>query len=266
MLFMTNLSEMRINLEEEFPHLPNAPIVEAVIEIRTKARNEWKEDNIVKEIKQKLPDYPVRESGRKYQHEVLLETGSKEPAKQAIKDLGWRGLKLTSENKLHIVQLNKDGFIFSWLKPYNEWKKFTPEAFRLWDIYKKIAAPDAIQRIGVRFINRIGIPHKTFQLEDYLSVSPSAPKGLDLPFESFLHRDTLALPDYGYAINITRTIQPAQSNQSNETGIILDIDVFAMPNSELKDDTIKTKLDEMHWLKNKAFFGSITKEALELFK
>ena len=49
-------------------------------------------------------------------------------------------------------------------------------------------------------------------------------------------------------------------------GLILDIDVFTTRAMELNEEVFLKRLQEMRWLKNKAFFGSITQKALERFK
>ena len=70
-----------------------------------------------------------------------------------------------------------------------------------------LAKPAEIQRVGLRFINRMGLmPDEP--LEDYLQILPQKPQGLDIPIGSFFHHEVLNVPDYPYAINIRRTIQP----------------------------------------------------------
>jgi uncharacterized protein (TIGR04255 family) len=89
---------------------------------------------------------------------------------------------------------------------------------------------------------------------------------LDLPFQGFMHHDTLAVPEHPYAMNVIRTIQPPQANGHAGTALILDIDVFTTQGFELDDEILRRRLLEMRWLKNKAFFGSITEKALEMFR
>ena len=81
-----------------------------------------------------------------------------------------------------------------------------------------------------------------------------------------MHKDTLGVPGHPYAINVIRTIQQLNSNMSGGVALILDIDVFTTQAFDLDNAVLARRLLEMRWLKNKAFFGSITKKALKMFR
>ena len=49
-------------------------------------------------------------------------------------------------------------------------------------------------------------------------------------------------------------------------GIILDNDVFTVDPFEFQQEVLERRLAEMRWLKNKAFFGIISKKALATFQ
>jgi uncharacterized protein (TIGR04255 family) len=89
---------------------------------------------------------------------------------------------------------------------------------------------------------------------------------MELPFLNFFHHDTFAVPGYPYAINVIRTIQPPLNPQIEGLGLIVDIDAFTTQPFEIKDGMLEERLTELRWLKNKAFFCSITPKALELFR
>ncbi len=256
-------SKIRIDTREAFPHLTNAPIVEAVIEIRALTEVTWDETLITAQLKGKLPDYPNVQSQQEFRHEVKLEFGQK--ASDAILDLGWKGLIFKSVNKVHIAQFNRDSFLFSRLQPYDSWKQFCDEGLRLWQLHMNLAKPTEIQRVGLRFINRMGLSLDE-QLEDYLQILPQKPQGLDLPIGSFFHHEVLGVPGYPYAINIRRTIQLPDKTTDKKIGLILDIDVFTIQPFEPKTGIIEQYLAEMRWLKNKVFYGNITPKAIEVFK
>ncbi len=261
---MSALGSVKIDLEEQFPHLPHAPIVEAVIDIRGRAEVTWEESAIQAQLKAQLPDYPQVGSHREFRHEVKMARGQ-EP-QQTLQDLGWKGLRLQSADKLHIAQFNRDGFVFSRLHPYASWEQLFREGMRLWKIHREIARPSEVQRLGLRFINRILLPPKEMDFEDYLKAPPRPPDGLDLPFHGFFHNETLAVPGYPYAIKIIRTIQQPQPSDPDRVGIILDNDVFTVVSFEFQQEILERRLAEMRWLKNKAFFGIISDKALATFQ
>lgn len=257
------MSSVTINLSESFPHLPRAPIVEAVIEIRARAQTPWEEPAISACLKPKLPDYPAAHAQHEFREEVTVDQQGK--TEHVHHDLGLKGLRFQSADKLHVVHFNRDGFVFSRLQPYDHWEQFSGEAIRLWQLHCELAKPCEIERLGLRFINRILIAAEEVRLEDYLKVSPQAPPGLDLAFAGFIHHDTLVVPGHEYGVNLIRTIQP-QVPDGGGIGVILDIDVYTTQPFEFEAGLLKHRLAEMRWLKNKVFYGSITDKAVERFR
>lgn len=259
---MKSVSSVAINLGESFPHLPGAPIVEAVIEIRARAQTPWDEPAISAWLTSRLPDYPTMHAQNEFRFEFLKRPGV---AEQTHRDLGLKGLRFESADKLHVAQLNRDGFVFSRLQPYDCWHKFQGEALRLWNIHAELAKPLEIERLGLRFINRINVPMEGVRLKDYLQAPPCAPLGMSLPITGFLHQATLTVPGHPYLINLIQTLQP-QIDESGAIGLIVDIDVGTIDPFPLEGAALEQRLAEMRWLKNKAFFGCITDKALERFQ
>ena len=257
---------MKIDVTEHFEYLRNAPIVEAAIEVRARAEVSWDEKAVSDQLKAKLPDYPQAISQNAVTHEINLTPGQ---APQALQhDLGWRGLICRSPDEKHIAQFNRDSFVFSRLQPYLGWDKLSDEAVRLWRIHADISHAVEAQRLGLRFINRIGLDSspRGLNLEGYIRPHPQAPRDLDIPISGFLHQDTLGGPGYPYVINIFRTIQPAQNSPNQGVGLIIDIDVATVQPFHADEAALKMRLAEMRWLKNKIFFGSMTQEALKKFQ
>ena len=261
---MSLASKFSIDVKESFPRLVQAPIVETVIEIRTQAEAPWEEPVITEQLKSMLPDYPSVQSQQQFMHEVKVEVGQK--AEGVIQNLGWKGLRFESADKLHIAQFNRDGFLFSHLQPYDSWEQFCVEGLRLWQLHMDLAKPTEIHRLGLRVINRMVFSQDEEQLKDYLQILPQGPLDMDLPIGGFFHHEELRVPGYPYAINIRRMIQPPDVPTAREIGLIIDIDVFTTQPFELQSGILERYLVEMRWLKNKVFYGSITPKAVEKFK
>ena len=88
---------------------------------------------------------------------------------------------------------------------------------------------------------------------------------MDLPFVAFFQRDSLEATGYPYGINVTRATQRGTKPGSAGVAVILDIDVICFSVADLQEETLNKTLSEMRWLKNKAFFGSITNKAIKRF-
>jgi uncharacterized protein (TIGR04255 family) len=252
---------LKIDLEESFQHFEHAPIVEAVIEIRTRVESPWEESALRDQLKAKLPGYPKIFSQSAFRHELKVK--GDQPPEQLFHDLGWKGLRLQSADGRYIAQFNRDGFVFSRLQPYESWDQFKDEAVRLWNMHAELTKSIEVQRLGVRFINRITLPVGEVRLEDYLRVPPQPPGELDLQIMSFFHQDSLLVTGHPYAINIVKTVQPPHGSGSDGGALILDIDVFTTKPFEHRPADIEKHLAEMRWLKNKVFYSSLTKGALE---
>jgi uncharacterized protein (TIGR04255 family) len=259
---MTDSRKLEIDLTEKFQHLAHAPIVEAVIEIRARAQNPWEESDISQRFKPLLPDYPKVVSQGQVQQEITL---SPDQPKSVVHNMGWHGLHCQSADEKQIARFTRDGFLFARLHPYQNWEQLFGEAMRLWRIHTEIANPLEIQRVGLRYINRIEMQPGEARCEDYIELHPQPTKGLDLPFVSFFHQDTLAVPGHSMAINAIRTLQPPQTPSVGHA-LILDIDVFTTTAFEMNDETLVQRLQQMRWLKNKVFFGNVTEKAVDLFK
>lgn len=244
-----------VDLEEKFPHLPQAPIVEAVLDIRVVLSVMWDEDNLRNKLEQLLPDYPKRDTMQETELQFSPETGA-----NVIKDSVHVGLKCNSEDNLNVAQFNKDSFVFSRLKPYENWDRFSQEALRLWEIYCELLKPTEIGRIGLRFINRLAVGKgQRVEWADYYKRPPVPIEGLNWSLSGYLHRDVLQVPGTYYLVNVIKTTQ----NTEKDIGLLLDIDVFMSNRLNFDELQISEHMNKMRWVKNKVFFSSLTEKALE---
>lgn len=261
---MNDSGHFKIDLSEVFPHLSAAPIVEAVIQLTCRPELPWEEPSLRDELRSRLPEFPNFKSQVRFHGEFAIEAGVE--VEQTVRSSPtWAGIRGESSDGLHIAQFNRDGFVFSRLHPYENWDRLVSEALRLWIVFIDLARPTEVNRIGVRFINRISLSASGIRLKEYVRWPPASPDGLTLPVAAFLHQETLNVVGYPYVINLIRTIQPPQPDGGGPW-LILDIDVFTTTPTGLDLRDVQDQLTEMRWLKNKAFFGSLTSEAVERFK
>lgn len=247
---------------EAFPHLPYAPIVEAVMQWVARAGKTLAPDDLRKQLMERLPDYPDCQPQRALLLEAQFDVdGSSRHSQQDT----WLGFRCASADKLHIFQFNRDGVVFSRLKPYVDWDAFSTEAMRVWRIFAAIAQPAEIERLGVRFINRIA-PVTVSDLATYLKRRPRTLSNLGLPISSFLWQSRHEVPGHPFQVNIIQAIQPPAGLQANEPGLILDVDVSSTQPIAPTDELVADYLAKMRWLKDKAFFSLLKKSALKLFQ
>jgi len=248
----------KIDLSESLEHLPNAPIVEAVIHWRARAEKKLEPAALLEQLKTKLPDYPHSQR----QQEIGLETEFNAEGGALRQHHAWHGFRFESADKLQVAQYTRNGFVFSRLKPYQDWEKFQAEAQRLWCIYRELAEPSEIQRLGVRFINLI--PVKPKEVASLLTLPPRSPQSMKLPIDAFLHQTKFNIPDHPYELNVVQTIQPPAPPERESFGLILDLDVGTT--RPIPFDEMDNRLLQMQWIKNKAFFSLLKKPALKRFR
>ncbi|MBM4091685.1 MAG: TIGR04255 family protein [Planctomycetes bacterium] len=248
----------KIDLSESFEHLPNAPIVEAVIHWRARAERKLEPAALLDQLKAKLPDYPHSQR----QQEFGVATQISAEGESVRQHHAWHGYRFESADKLQIAQYTRNGFVFSRLKPYQDWEKFQAEAQRLWCVYRELAEPSEIQRLGVRFINLI--PVKPREVASLLTLPPRSPQIMKLPISAFLHQTKFNIPDHPYELNVVQTIQPPAPPERDSTGLILDLDVGTT--RPIAFDEIENRLLQMQSIKNKAFFSLLKKPALKRFR
>jgi uncharacterized protein (TIGR04255 family) len=129
----------RIDLNESFPHLAAAPIVEAVIDWRARAERQWEPGDLQAKIAERLPEYPNRQLQHLLEFAAQGVMGANESHAAASQRSGWHGIRVSTPDELYIAQFTRDGFTFSRMHPYNEWASFSAEARRLWRIFVELA-------------------------------------------------------------------------------------------------------------------------------
>ena len=257
---MSSLPKFSIDLNEEFPSLKSAPSIEAVIHWQADASTTFEPTVLQEELIQRLPDYPICQPQQGIEISAETTEGNSE-FRQRTK---WNGFRLQDEHKHHVAQFTQHGVVFSRLQPYERWENFKTEAIRFWELFLELAAPTVIQRLGVRYINRVPLEDND-QPSTYLKVAPYPLPELDFSPELFFYKDVYKVPDHPYSIQWTRTIQPQRAVNGDKRALIIDIDVFTTELLELDQETLIQRLSEMRWLKNKVFFSCITEAARERF-
>lgn len=258
---MTQPRQIKIDLNESFPHLPSAPIVEAVIHWRARAEKTLEPVKLSQGLRERLPDYPTVQP----QQEVALEAQIGPAGAAQAQRARWHGFRFESTDRRYIAQFTRNGFVFSRVTPYENWERFADEAKRLWQIHVELTEPSEIERLGVRFINRV-IPVELDKLGEILTLPPRSPGSLTLPIGEFLHRSIFAVPGHPYRVNVIQTSQPPAPPETDAVGLIVDIDVFTTASMELNEAALRARLADMRWLKNKTFYSLLTPQAIERFK
>jgi uncharacterized protein (TIGR04255 family) len=239
-------------------HLKNAPIAEALIDIRIKMSGDFAVENLKKLQSSISPQYSenheIRSISYRFESGKIME-------KEMDSVIGYRFL---SNDGKQIYQTRLDGFTFNRLKPYESWDSFKNEAYRLWKYYAGLVSIETITRIAVRYINHLEIPIFANNMNEYISAPLGIPPNLELGLISSLTRFVMCEPDSGATAIITQAMEPITNDK--KATIILDIDVFKESPFGKEDAEAWKMIENFRKIKNDVFFKSIKKKTEELFQ
>lgn len=254
------MNDLKIN--QAFAHLDHSPIVEAIFYWQSRSNKDWATPDLRLEIQKRLPDYPNIREEKNLEIGISQSLDDTETPLQTSKKV-FMGLRLQSKEEPHIALFRPDGFTFSRLRPYEEWKSFETEAIRLWRVYRELAEPSEIQRLGVRFINQIPLSPSN----GLGQILRDAPKRIDdLPLKNFFYQSTLSVDAENLEIGIIKTMPQDTGIGQNAASFYLDIEVYSTQPVSVGEDSLIALLPRLKYYKNKVFFDLLTDAAIQSFR
>ncbi|HEY9228578.1 MAG TPA: TIGR04255 family protein [Gemmatimonadaceae bacterium] len=240
-----------------FDHLPRAPITEAVLDVRVRARPDIAASDFAAVHGLISLDYPKSETRRQVTAHISF---GEQPSGSSSSSLN--GFFFRSADGLDVVQFRIDGFSINRLRPYQGWEAWFPRFERLWPIYLDVAQPLAVTRVAARCINQIP-GGESGTLEDIFTASIGLPDGIPTNLKTF--RNTVTVSDDGdppKSLNIGQAMQLAPDGRTIQ--FLLDIDAFTV--GEFEPSSVVELFGPLHELRNTAFFQSLTTKVLEGFR
>jgi uncharacterized protein (TIGR04255 family) len=240
------------------PHLTNAPIKEAIIDIKVQAKDVISDD-LLEAITNQLPkDYtsftPTIERGLGIE---FTDNGINTQTNESQ-----TGYKAECHDRQYIVQIKKTGITISKLAPYLDWADLKKEATILWNLYSEALPKHLVTRVATRYINQLELPlADDFKFEKYLTSSPTIPGNIEAGMSSFFTRLVVPSPRFKAVAIITQNLG---ERKDNALPLFLDIDVYRDLAAPITNDEMWAILDSLRLLKNEVFFKSITASTLEL--
>lgn len=241
-------------------HLNRAPIAEAVIELRIRPAGGLNSNVFLPLSQQLATRYPTEEKVQSLEATFGMKDGKPIGPDASYAELG---VLRRSADQREVVQLRTNGFSFSRLAPYTSWEEVLPKALALWTSYRDLVKPERLIRLGVRYVNRLTLPVSA-DLSAFLTAAPVVPGSLPQSLRSYLTRSVLHDPQTGNSILLTQASEPS-SDQEHLT-ILLDVDAFREADIDAGDDRLLSLLESLRNLKNRAFFGSVTEQTLEMYE
>ncbi|WP_437676674.1 TIGR04255 family protein [Sorangium sp. So ce131] len=242
-----------------YPHLPGAPITEAIVDLRADLPAGTAVERLSSLQDLLGPLYPEKKNIIVWRGQI--DTGAAQALSAESRVVN--GYQFWSADKLYVVQARLDGFACSRLKPYQDWVRLRDEAKVRWSQYVQIANPTRITRASIRTVNRIELPRPVGNFDDYFKTFvriaddlPQALKG------AFMH--------IGFQSGKTSAIVTMAIDEEGVTPekvpVILDIETSTPVQLQPESDELWSELETLRNVKNDIFFKSVTPATLELFK
>jgi uncharacterized protein (TIGR04255 family) len=249
----------------ELEPFPNAPISEAVLDIRLDAERAPAFAELDRFVQAVKADYPHAKKVGEIRAELRADLGAAEaPQFTQTASAEPFGYQCVSEDRKQIVQPRVSGFVFSRLRPYDRWLTFKGEARRLFDLYRAEFGTRTIERVAIRTINRLDIPGAQIDFKDWIrtcpEISPALPQGLT----GFFMQVHQPYSDVKSLCIINETLVPPEV--PGTVAVILDIDLSRVAEIPQESDAFWSLLDEMRQRKNEIFLGCITDRMKETFQ
>ncbi|HZS60761.1 MAG TPA: TIGR04255 family protein [Gemmatimonadaceae bacterium] len=242
----------------EYPHLRNAPITEAIVDVRTMVLPDFNAEQFAQLVPILAKDFPLVE--RMHGETFSTPHGPPSDAKRMERS----GYLFRSADRLTIAQFRRDGFTLNRLHPYLSWRELRPIAVALWARYRQIVGPLICARIGLRYVNLIDVVVPNARLEDYFLVYPTVPRDKQRHLTEFFSRSTVLDPETGLMAAITMASQPSAS--PNVGLILLDIDTYRQAAAGFSEEVVAPTLDALRIFKNDLFFNSITPKTVDRYR
>jgi len=240
-------------------HYSRAPITEAVIELHVALPQEATLAALAGMQINIGADYPSQETLFVVQGEMTVGASVGATASQTQIGFGY-----ASSDRQQVIQARLDGFSFSRLAPYERWELFRNEAKRLWKIYQTATNPTAINRLAVRYVNRLDLPLPIKDFKDYLRVFPQVPSDLSESLNGYFMQLRIPKPEVEATLLLNQAIIPPSSD--SVVSVLLDIDLFRVCNISIEETTFWDILENLHEKMDQIFESCITDEVRELIK
>lgn len=248
-------------MQETYPH---APIVEAVLDIRTRLSEPLSQKSLEDLKSREVASYPTFRQPFQVQFKVERKDPIAEPS-TAISSVANGGAMVSADGK-QLFQARPDGFSHNRLAPYHDWTTFKHEARRLWRLYREVVRPEFIELLGLNYINKIALPSGE-EISDYLRAYIHVP--LELPQKLEIHNFQIQVKDSNSDNRVSIGVSFGSMKDDANVWVNLNIQAFAPINrttAEVGEDEIWTTFEHLRKLKNLAFESCITDKVREGFR
>ena len=235
------------------------PIIEAVCEFKPASDTKWDLT---------IPGLIYRELGDTFpeKEERSLQNVEIKPTEKGLQQ------KLTRDNRVLFFmpdkkiffQIGKKVMAIHCVKPYPKWGQFKPTIAKVYNTLRGIVAFDNLERIGLRYINRIEIPNSPTALKESFEFRPSLSEDLLGNLNSFFLGCEFNFSEGNDSCRVQLT--KTDSEGPDTLAFILDIDYFLSKANSVTADNALDWVEKAKGHVNDIFKKCITEKLKNSFK
>jgi uncharacterized protein (TIGR04255 family) len=172
------------------------------------------------------------------------------------------GFLFQSANNTELVQVRRNGLSYHKLPPYSRWEDCVAETRRLWSRFLSVAPAYQVNRLGLRYVNRLVLPAPV-ELKDYVRTFPEISPELPQLLSGYVMQVSIPQPDPVKTVLIMRQAL-GPSPAPNAALVVLDNDLVSVGHFAAEGQAIWDTFEHLHERQNEVFEGTITDATREI--
>jgi uncharacterized protein (TIGR04255 family) len=235
------------------------PLVEALCEVYF-AGGHW--DSTIPGLfyERVRQDFPQKSQMERVGIEVQVGAGQTETRTLPLE----QRMRFAKDDNSRLLQLDRNLLVVNQLLPYPHYEQWREVVLATTEVYRQLANPAGVARVGMRYINRISFAASGIHMEQFFRVYPEVPRELGGTHGPFMLQLLMAPACSGH--QLTLTLHMPQAEGPGSINILLDLyDVASHAQWHAFGD-IRRLLDEAHVNIVHTFENTITDTSRTLFE
>lgn len=236
--------------------LQSPPLIEALCEFRFDESSTW-DWTIPGQLYDRIKgEFPERSEAKSLELKIF-------PAEPATTQTVPERVQLKKSDNSAIVQIGPNLLAINQLEPYSDWNLFRELIISIYNEYRDVAIPNGLQRIGLRYINKLEYACPDTDIREVINHIPQFDGNLKYPLDGFFQRYSLKIDSLnGHLIH-----QTGSALVNDSPMIMLDLDFNSTEVQHLTSiDSVISWLDDAHSLVHQTFVDSLNPELYERLK
>jgi len=235
------------------------PLIEALCEFHFQETGTPPNIILGKFYEQIEADFPTVETYKGIDVQAEEDTAKETPSSSITME---ERTRFVSKDKARLIQVGPGLLVANQLKPYQDYPSFRAFIQRTMNAYYKVAKPEGLRYIGLRYINRVEVAADQL-LEEVFHI------GFKIPgrFQSFPNPYLLRMefPYYEERDKLIVILATAPPQEDLPGAVMLDFEYILVRPDEINDKLLKW-MDEAHGRIEDAFHACLTKSVLDAFE